>query len=128
MPEDGALAAGAVDDDVGRLVGTSFNHVHAGDIDAAAPQAVQLKTAAIVVADGADVAAVFAERLAGDDRRRDLSARFDALFQERDFAGVGRKLGNDDGGCRWRSGPRPPCQKGDPCLGTIHVGAIHVLR
>ena len=54
-PEDGALAGGAIDDDVGGLIGAALSDHDVVKLDAGAFEAIELDAAAEVDADGADV-------------------------------------------------------------------------
>ena len=48
-PQHGALAGGAVDDDVGRLVGAALAQLHVIQVDAGAGEALHLDAAALIV-------------------------------------------------------------------------------
>ena len=97
-PEDGALAGGAVDDDVGRLVGAVAPQLHVVEIDAGALQAFHLDAAALVVADRADVLGAQAEAGARHHGAGHLAAGAEELLLKRDLAGVRREVGNDEQG------------------------------
>src|ERR1019366_3917577 len=60
-PQDGTLAGGTVDDDVGGLVGTAAADHDVVEVDAGVLEAFELDAAAEVVADGADVLGAEAE-------------------------------------------------------------------
>ena len=68
------------------------------EIDAGALEAFNLDAAALIVADCADVLGAQSEAGARHHRAGDLAAGAEEFFLKRDFAGVGRKVGNDEHG------------------------------
>ena len=94
-PENRALAAGTVDDDVGRLIGAALTALHVVEVDAGGLQAGPLDIAALIVADGADVLGAQSETRAGHHGAGHLSAGADNLPFERRLAGIGRKSRHD---------------------------------
>ena len=97
-PEDGALAGGAIDDDVGGLIGTAAADQDVVEVDAGALEAFDLDAAAEVVADRADVLGAQAEAGAGYEGAGDLAAGAEVFFFEGHLAGVGREVRNDEQG------------------------------
>ena len=73
MPEDGALAGGLIDDDVGALIGATGADLDVVQIEAGFAQAGHLDAAAFVVADSADVLGPQPELAAGDERAGHLA-------------------------------------------------------
>ena len=73
-PENGALSGGLIDDDVGHLIRAIFAHFDVVEIDAGFAQALDLDSAALVVADSADVLDAHPEVRHGDQCAGDLSA------------------------------------------------------
>ena len=93
-PQHGALPGGAIDDDVGRLIGAARAALHVVHIDARLAQAGQLDAPALVVADGADVLGAQAQPCAGRHGAGHLAAGTDDLLFERHLAGVGGEAGD----------------------------------
>ena len=75
MPENGALAGGLVDDDVGALIGAAGADLDVVEIEAGFAKAGHLDAAAFVIADSADVLGPQAELAAGDERAGHLARR-----------------------------------------------------
>src|ERR1019366_2293787 len=97
-PQDCTLTGGAVDDDVGGLIGTAAADHHVVEADAGVLEAFELDAAAEVVADGADVLGAEAEAGAGDEGAGHLAAGREVLFLEGDLAGIGGEVGDDEQG------------------------------
>ena len=125
-PQDGTLAGGTVDDDVGGLVGTAPADHHVIEVDAGVLEAFELDAAAEVVADRADVLGAQAEAGAGDEGAGHLAAGREVLFLERHLAGIGRKVRHDEkgiGGVEAHSNDVEFRHAGDYCKGIARERA-----
>ena len=91
-PEDGSLTGGVVDEDIRALVGAVLSKLDVVQVDSLAEQAFHLDTAALIVADRADVLDAHSQLRAGDHRAGHLPARAEDLFGKRNFAGVSGKF------------------------------------
>ena len=97
-PQDGTLARGAVDDDVGGLIGTALADQQMIEIDAGAAKAIHLYAAAQVVAHGADVLGAQSQAGTGDKGAGHLAAGAEVFFLEWHLAGIRRKMRNNQQG------------------------------
>jgi hypothetical protein len=95
-PEHRALAAGAVDNNVGRLIGATLAALHVVEVDAGGLQAGPLGIAALIVPDGADILGAQSQAGASHHGAGHLATRADGFPLEGRFAGVRRKSRHDE--------------------------------
>ena len=87
-----ALARGAVDDDVGRLVGAAVPLLYVVQIDIRSPQALHLDPPAFVVSHGPDVLRAQSQFAARHHGAGHLAAGTQHFVLKRNLAGIGGKV------------------------------------
>ncbi len=91
-PQNCALACGAVDDDIRRLVGATLSLLHVVQIDIRSPQALHLDPAAFIVSEGPDVLGPQSQFAASHHSAGHLTAGTQHFVLKRNLARVCRKV------------------------------------